>query len=299
MHHPAQVTDVRSNPNEQIAHAATVLRRSPIRREVFEAICRGKKKIKKASDVADVCCMKRIRVLQEAKILVNNGIVKQVKFDGETAYEKDDFYCQQKRKVLSLAIDRRKLERFPTSRNPRGISSESIPIRVPGALIRARQITVDDIGSFAKVRSIKGDGNTSGMPISEAQFKTGVKRILGEFGHFQDWGGERNDLLTTRARLFGRRRATAFAFKGPGRTGLLTPRHMGKNGDQVQRLFSSPAEVFIVQYWGQISEGVLEQMRDFARLKSIYDGSTIYFGTIDGQDTKRLLAAYPSFFRLL
>ena len=56
-------------------------------------------------------------------------------------------------------------------------------------------------------------------------------------------------LSSTRLRIEGERRAAAFAFKGPGKTGRLTPRKMGKNGDQIQRLSKCPAEVFLIQYW--------------------------------------------------
>jgi hypothetical protein len=35
------VNDIRSNPNEQIAHAVAVLKRSVRLQEIFEAICKG------------------------------------------------------------------------------------------------------------------------------------------------------------------------------------------------------------------------------------------------------------------
>jgi hypothetical protein len=35
------VNDVRSNPNEQVAHAVAVLKRSVRLQEMFDAICRG------------------------------------------------------------------------------------------------------------------------------------------------------------------------------------------------------------------------------------------------------------------
>jgi hypothetical protein len=72
---------------------------------------------------------------------------------------------------------------------------------------------------------------------------------------------------------------------------------MGKNGDQIQRLFKTPASVFIVQYWGQVSESVIEQMSEFAKAKSAVEGSIIYYGIIDGDDSNRLLKAYPKAFQ--
>jgi uncharacterized Fe-S cluster-containing protein len=72
---------------------------------------------------------------------------------------------------------------------------------------------------------------------------------------------------------------------------------MGRNGDQIQRLFRSPADVFIVQYWNQVDETVSEQMKQFASAKSALEGRRIYFGVIDGWDTSRLVQAYPDSFR--
>jgi hypothetical protein len=95
----------------------------------------------------------------------------------------------------------------------------------------------------------------------------------------------------------GTRRPIAFAFKGPGTTGVLTQRKLGKNGDQIQRLFLNPAEIFIVQYHGEIGQAVTEQMKAFASLNSVREGKVIWYGLIDGDDSNRLMAAYPKHFR--
>ena len=84
--------------------------------------------------------------------------------------------------------------------------------------------------------------------------------------------------------------------KGPGKSGILTPAKMGKNGDQIQRLARSPAQVLIVQYHGQVSDEVREQLEQFARLKSVWEQRPIWYGIIDGDDTSRLCAAYGSKF---
>ena len=72
---------------------------------------------------------------------------------------------------------------------------------------------------------------------------------------------------------------------------------MGRNGDQIQRLFRAPATLFMVQYWGQIDESVSEQMAQFAKAKSAAEGSLIYYGIIDGSDSFRLIRAYQWAFR--
>src|SRR3972149_3950478 len=95
----------------------------------------------------------------------------------------------------------------------------------------------------------------------------------------------------------GKRIGAAFAFKGRGTRKKLTPRDMGKTGNQIQRLFTSPAELFFVQYVGQIDESVVEQMHTAAVSKSYSTGKEIYYGIIDGADTMRLITAYPKSFQ--
>jgi len=171
-----------------------------------------------------------------------------------------------------------------------------VTIRIPRPRIQARYITVDDIDSFSRVRKIRIEpGDYTAIP--ETRFKKGIAKILGESGRFRDWGGERNDLYTSRVRVSDCRYPSAFAFKGPGTQGILTPGKMGKNGDQIQRLFKTTASVFVVQYWGQVAESVAEQMEEFAKAKSAIEGVVVFFGVIDGDDSNRLLHAYPKAFK--
>lgn len=291
---PIAVSDSRSSPADQIAHAVKILGRAKQRTAVFNAIYRGKRRLKTVEEIHRATRLSRKRVLEEARKLVKNLLVSQTKTDGDTAYEKDPFYDAQKTKILSLARDPKKLARFPTKVTPRPVGTALSLIRIPGQRIRVQLVTIDDIESFSKVR--KKHGTSAPIPMLEAKFKEGIKRILGERGRFKDWGGERNDLLTTRLRLKGKRRAAAFAFKGRGRRGKLTPARMGKNGDQIQRLFKSPADVFLVQYWDQIDESVVEQMGEFAKAKSAGDSKEIFYGVIDGQDSIRIMKAYPAAF---
>jgi hypothetical protein len=89
----------------------------------------------------------------------------------------------------------------------------------------------------------------------------------------------------------------AIAFKGPGKKGVLTPAKLGVNGDQIQRLFSSDADIYLVQYWDRVAESVYEQMKVFAMWRSISNGGkTIWWGVIDGTDSARLIKAYPKVF---
>ncbi len=248
------------------------------------------------NEIATTTGLDRIRVLTEGKRLADNQIVKQIRAAGMTAYEKDPFYSAQKTKILRLVQNPIAFAAFPTKTRPQAASLKVVPIRIPRARIQIRNVTIDDIDSFRRVGQIRVEPGQYTV-IPESRFKNGIARILGEGGQFRDWGGERNDLYTNKLRMAGRRLAAAFAFKGPGTRGILTPRRMGKNGDQIQRLFKTAASVFLVQYWSQVAESVVEQMEEFAKAKSATEGSRVFFGVIDGDDSNRLLKAYPKEFR--
>jgi len=294
---PKHTTDPRSNSEDQIAFAAKELVRSKDRRKVFKAIYKGKKKVKTVTELIPLTHLNRIRVLQEGGRLAGLGIVNQTKLDGDTAYEKDPFYTQCKDKVLRLAENKQALAKFHTKVNPK-ITGVQVKVCLPKRLAKAKQITVDEIDTFAKIRGVKADKETT--PIYENKIKEGLQKILGEPGNFQDWGGEPNDLFSTnlQLKLSGVRKNVAFGLKGRGTQGILNPKKMGKRGDQIQRLFKSPADIFLVQYWGQIDESVLDQMKQFAIAKSVLEDRTIIYGIIDGRDTNRLIKGYPECFDL-
>lgn len=151
----------------------------------------------------------------------------------------------------------------------------------------------DDVDQFRKVKKVK---TAPKIRISESSFKKGIQRIIGQPGTFKDWGGESNDLYTTKVMIDGRRIPTAFAFKGPGKSGPLTPAKLGKNGDQIQRLFAAPADLFVVQYHDQVAQSVVEQMEAFAKVTAMHGAKAIAFMIIDGDDSNRLMAAYPKQF---
>jgi hypothetical protein len=217
---PALVTDPRSNANEQIVHAAEVIGKSKHRAAIFDAVCSGRAQTKAISDVVAKTRLPRQQVLNAAKQLVDNQIVHQTKKDGETAYQKDAFYARHKKRILNYAKDPSERQRVPTMRNPAG-AAKAVTIKVPRRQARARYITVEDVDSFARVK--KQAANPTPVPLSERRFKNGMKTVVGEDGKFEDWGGEGNDLWTTRVRFGGKRRRTAFAFKGMGTRGSWSP----------------------------------------------------------------------------
>ena len=287
------VSDSLSNVNEQIEAAARVLGRSKQCQSVFEAIYHGKKGTKYVQELADNLTYSRKQVLKQGKKLADHQIVEQVKIDGDTGYKKIPFFHQNKSKILLLASNAEKLDNYPTKRRPS--PKTIVTLRIDRSHAKASQITIDDMDSFAKVKRIKPAGALDSK-ISESRFKKAIQAILGEAGEFTDWGGEKNDLYTTRVKIAKKRHSIAFAFKGPGTKGKLVPAKLGKNGDQIQRLFQVNADIFIIQYWNQIDQSVIEQLEVFAIAKSVMTQKTIWYGVIDGIDSNRLYIAYRNKF---
>lgn len=127
---------------------------------------------------------------------------------------------------------------------------------------------------------------------SEDQVQLAFEQILDVSFHRIDWGGEINDLYTANVVVNSARRATAFLLKGPGiKKKEMTIADCGKNGDQLVRLFASPATFFVVQYIGPIADAVVSDVKGKVQAHRAA-GQQSYFAIIDGQDTARLLHAY-------
>ncbi|HWZ99599.1 MAG TPA: hypothetical protein VN025_17710 [Candidatus Dormibacteraeota bacterium] len=169
-----------------------------------------------------------------------------------------------------------------------------LPKTVTNVFVSAKLITIDDISNFSKVRTLKLSRIPAMNPkrLPETVFKHGIAIILGNRGVFKDWGGEKGDLYTTHIRIGEKRYAAAIGFKGPGTSGVLTPGKMGHNGDQIQRLFDSDAQVFLVQYEGAIAESVVQQLKGLAINKSVEDRRPSFYGVIALEDSYRLRAKY-------
>jgi hypothetical protein len=294
---PVSVADVRANLNENILHAVAIIGKSRDRRRVFEAIYRGQKKLKTVDDIVRETGLSRVRVLQEAGKLYANQIVEKTKKDNQTAYKKDETYTHHKKKVLSILDKPQKAKKLPTKQRPH-VTSNTYKINVLGKKPKITALTVDDVDSFHEVRRLSNiDSSLSLEKIPEQEIKAGLQKIIGETHIFKDWGGEKNDLFTNKLWLKGKRRTAAFALKGRGTKGTLTPAKMGKNGDQIARLVGSAAEVFFIVYHGKVDESVIAQLEAFCLGKSL-SGRAIWYGVIDGDDLNRLYQAYPAKFGL-
>ena len=154
------------------------------------------------------------------------------------------------------------------------------------------EVHVDSIDSFARVRDVPPPRGKAALDrlrdIREQDIKTAFAEIIGEPDVPKDWGGERSDLFSTWVRLNGERISTAFAFKGRAKFHPMKMADLGKNGDQINRLFTEPAQLLVLQHCHQITPEVREMMRAFAQQM----GNPRLFCLIDGYDTLRLLQAY-------
>lgn len=283
------VSDLLSNLNDQVVNAAKLMHRSKARQRVFEAIYKGQKQQKSVQEIVHATGLTQIRVLNEGKKL--GPLVEKV----PKAFRKRHELAPHYKKILAFARNPRSTDKVPTKVTPRATASaSSVQIRFTPAAAKAIQITIDDISPFA---CIKRTAKKLGA-VREQVIKAAFAVIIGERGKFKDWGGEKSDLYTSKLRIKGARRAAAIAFKGRGTSGKLVPAKMGKNGDQIDRLFDEPAEAFLIVYCGQIDSSVVSQMRAFAIAKKALAGQKVFFGVIDADDLGRIVARYPSAFDL-
>lgn len=160
------------------------------------------------------------------------------------------------------------------------------------------RLYVEDIDASAKVRDVNPDAVANLLKpggffdVSEETVQVRLEKILNEPFHKKDWGGEYNDLYTSNVVVNGARRATAFLLKGNGlQVQSLEIKHCGKNGDQLLRLFESPADLFVVQYGGNVSEAIIKDVEGKTeQLKA--RGKQVAYCIINGLDAARLLHAY-------
>ncbi|MCW3995012.1 MAG: CHAT domain-containing protein [Candidatus Bathyarchaeota archaeon] len=123
---PLDTTDVRSNSDRQILHAAEPLSKSVTRRKVFTEIYRGKTKGRTAEEIALQTGLDSVRVLQEALVLFQGNIVNRTKTNGLLVYSKDDFINLNKDKILRLAVNDAARARFKATLYP--TFTEKVPI---------------------------------------------------------------------------------------------------------------------------------------------------------------------------
>lgn len=299
------VSDSSSHRRDQIANFADLLKNAEARQKVFKAIYRGKKRSKTIGEISKATKYDAKRIATIAGPLAHGEKLFEQGRDRvagkmTTVYKKIPFVTRNRAQILALANSRVKRERFHTKTNPKISVNVRIPkgqkiaLRVPFR-VRSKFIRVEDVKEFSKSKNIKSTAGLKTARLSEAKTKEGFLKLLSEVKKPKDWGGENNDIFTDRVTLFGKKRRAAFALKGPAKTGPLVPGKMGKNGDQIQRLFDTPATVFFVQYEGEVKESVYKLMEELSKARAITAGE-IFWAVIDDDATKRLRKAYPRAF---
>lgn len=159
------------------------------------------------------------------------------------------------------------------------------------------RLYIEDIDSFRKVRDINpgavSDILKSGYwDVPEDFVQLMLEQILDVPFHKKDWGGEYNDLYTANVVVNGQRTASAFLLKGNGlKKNTIEIRDCGKNGDQLVRLFESPAQLFFVQFVGNVSEAVIKDVEGKVNERRS-QGRAAWYCIVTGQDTARLARAY-------
>lgn len=161
-----------------------------------------------------------------------------------------------------------------------------------GYWLNHREIYVDSIDNFSAIANYRPKFTKSSLDalkgVSEERIKHAFAEIIGEPSVPKDWGGERSDLFSTHVFFEGRRRSTAFLFKGPSKFRPMTMADLGKNGDQIDRLFSEPADILILQHCHEVRNSVRAVMRAYAERV----GNPRLFCIIDGYDTLRILQTF-------
>lgn len=158
-------------------------------------------------------------------------------------------------------------------------------------LINYLRLPIQDIDQFGQVNfqwnpTQKQFNKLRDIP--EQQVKKLFCSLLSEVSIPKDWGGEESDIYSSNLSVNGRRLGAAFLLKGPARFHEMTLADCGKNGDQIYRLFNTPADVFVLQHCHKVTPAVRKTMEAFAL--SQYSRNCMYT-IIDGYDTARILHA--------
>ena len=167
------------------------------------------------------------------------------------------------------------------------------PFELPLSLSR-NEVFIEDIDTFSLAHNSNRPAKAwleALRDVPEHRIKHAFAEIIGEPDVPKDWGGERADLLTTYLKVNGRRVSTAFAFKGPAGGQKFREMKMpdlGKNGDQIERLVTTSADLLVVQHCHKIGHAVRNTIRAFCN----QIGRQREYCLINGYETFRVLKAY-------
>jgi hypothetical protein len=161
------VTDVRSGADRQIDEAAKAIGQSSQRRAIFREIHSGKKRIKTVQEIADATALPRKRVLEEAVKLAHKQIITKTKRDGDTAYQRDNFYYVNLREIF------RRADSSSRTARPKAIDPPTQEFRLP----RRKQVTTARRGSLKKdifLSHASEDKTAIARPLFRALTRAGI-----------------------------------------------------------------------------------------------------------------------------
>ena len=155
-----------------------------------------------------------------------------------------------------------------------------------------REVHINRIDNFSVVKDYNPRFTKQSLQalkdIPEKDIKQAFAEIINEPHIPKDWGGESSDLFSSHVAIEGRQKSTAFIFKGPAEFHPMKMKDLGKNGDQICRLYDEPADLLVLQHCHEITNPVRKTMRAYAQQV----GNLRLFCLIDGYDTLRILKAY-------
>jgi DNA-binding GntR family transcriptional regulator len=294
---PKQVIDIDSNYEENLARWGSALGSPGLKRRLFDKVYSSKRSEYTAEELADALNVTPKRVTEAAASLKHSSLLETRKQAGRVVVVKVGRIHALKRKILALALNKRKRDALPTKRRTQVVVKASRP----NSFGRTASLSVDDIDDFKRVRNVHRDSVPEALEparLSEKVFKEGLREIIKERARLKDWGGEEVDLFTTNLQIQGKRYPAGFALKGPAKSGPLTPAKMGVNGDQIDRLVNAPIQVAVVQYEGDIAVSVHSLIERLCREKAMTQQKNIYFCLINLLDSYRLRMAYKKQFAL-
>jgi hypothetical protein len=158
-------------------------------------------------------------------------------------------------------------------------------------MFQQRRVYPKEVDQFARAQRQQPPTPTevaAMLTVPEQTIKKGFATILGEPFVPKDWGGERSDLYTSRLLVRGQQISSAWLLKGPSVPRPMTIAALGRRGDQIDRLFSEPADLLVLQHCHEIKPAVVNMMETYA-----FDvRRPRRFMILDGADTARILNGY-------
>jgi hypothetical protein len=293
------VLDLGSNLEENLERWSKALKGLGAKLAVWEVIYSGKRNRWTAREISNLCSphLSAKRVTMAGKRLVGDQLIRQVPDVYPVVYEKIPKVHHYKNRILALVHNKAKREALATKRNRAHVTVNVKQTKVKEG--EAVEITIDDVDQFKRVRRLNTKNRKPLSPLPESRFKRALQRLFKDHGEHKDHGGEISDFHTNDFRMGGKRFSAVFALKGPG-VGVktVTPGKWGKQGNQIQRLVSAPARVFLLQSELQIDQYSVSQLKSLTEHKANQEKRKLFYGYIGPDDSTRLRRVYPNAFKV-